>query len=131
MTYLFDTDTLIDYFNDYGETRQSVLTMLEGQNKLAVCAVTIAEIYSGLAPGHRVEWKDLINSFTYWHVDREVAKRAGTDRYTLARSGKTIPATDALIGALAREHGATVLTSNHKDYPFPDVTTLSLRDDDK
>jgi hypothetical protein len=33
----------------------------------------------------------------------------------------------ALVTAVARDHGATIITSNIKDYPMEDVTVLSLR----
>jgi predicted nucleic acid-binding protein len=55
--------------------------------------------------------------------------QAGIDRKTASEAGRTLPVSDCLLAALAREQQATVLTSNIKDYPMEDVRVLSLREE--
>ena len=54
MKYLLDTDTLIDYIKDHCNTRARLDDLIGSGNDVALCAVTIGEIYSGLAAQARV-----------------------------------------------------------------------------
>ena len=69
-------------------------------------------------------------ALSYWHIGFDVAVQAGTYRKTASEAGRTLATTDSLLAALARDKGATLLTSNIKDYPMEDVRVLSLRDKD-
>ena len=128
MKYLLDTDTLIDFLKDRGAVRSRLLDMIAAGDEIALCPITTAEVYSGLNPADRVKWQEFLASLPFWAISHDAAVRAGVDRYTAARAGKTITTTDALIGALAREEAAVVLTSNVKDYPLDDVRVRSLRE---
>jgi predicted nucleic acid-binding protein len=125
--YLLDTDTLIDFSKGREPTRSRVLEMIDAGDVLGVCAVNVAEFYAGLPREHRDVWDDFFASLTYWDISKDAASRAGADRYQLGRSGKSVTTTDALVAAFAREQGATIITSNIKDYPMEDVTAVSLR----
>jgi predicted nucleic acid-binding protein len=124
--YLLDTDTLIDFSKGREPTRSRVLEMIDAGDVLGVCAVNVAEFFAGLPLEHRHVWDEFF-SLPYWDISREAASRAGADRYQLGRSGKSVTTTDALVAAVARDHGATIITSNIKDYPMEDVTVFSLR----
>jgi predicted nucleic acid-binding protein len=125
--YLLDTDTLIDFSKGREPTRSRVLEMIDAGDVLGVCAVNVAEFYAGLPREHRHVWDDFFASLTYWDISKDAASLAGADRYQLGRSGKSVTTTDALVAAVARDHGATIITSNIKDYPMEDVTVFSLR----
>lgn len=126
MKYLFDTDTLIDVLQDRGETRERVTALIAAGNEVALCAITLAELYSGLNTPRRARWDEWLSSLPYWDITRDIARRAGIARKTASDAGRTVSVTDSLIAALARERRAVVLTNNSKDYP-QDVRVLSLR----
>ena len=126
MKYLFDTDTLIDVLQDRGGTRERVNAMIEAGYEVALCAITVAELYSGLNAPRRARWDEWLSSLPYWDITRGAAQRAGNDRKTASDAGRTLSVTDSLVAAIAREHGAIVLTSNIKDYPMKDVRVMSL-----
>ena len=128
MKYLFDTDTLIDYMADRGNARSRIDAMIEAGDDVAVCAVTVAEIYTGLTDKKRALWDSWLLALSYWQINFDVAVQAGIYRKTASESGRTLSVSDSLLAALAHGHGATLLTSNIKDYPMRDVRVLSLRE---
>jgi predicted nucleic acid-binding protein len=128
MKHLLDADTLIDYIVDRGNARPRISAMIEQGDEVAVCAITVAEVYSGLSDKRRDLWERWIMALSYWDIGYHVAAQAGRYRKTTSESGRTLAVTDSLLAALAREKGAILLTINIKDYPMKDVRVLSLRD---
>ena len=128
MKYLLDTDTLIDYIKDHGNSRARLDALIESGDEVGLCAVTVGEIYSGLAKEARAPWEQWLRALPYWHIGINAAIRAGIYRKTASESGRTLAITDALLAGLAYQQNATVLTSNIKDYPMKDVRMLSLRE---
>jgi predicted nucleic acid-binding protein len=128
MKYLVDADTLIDYLKDRGNARPRITAMIEADEEVALCAITVAELYSGLSDKNRTIWESWLMALSYWHISIGAAMRAGTYRKTASEGGRTISVTDSLLAALAHENDATLLTSNIKDYPMKDVRVLSLRE---
>ena len=129
MKYLLDTDALIDFLQDRDNTRKRITALIEANDDVALCAITVAEVFSGLSEKNRKQWSDWLLSLPYWHIDWESAMQAGIDRKEASDAGRTLSVTDSLLAALARQHDATLLTSNIKHYPKKDVRVLSLRDD--
>ena len=129
MKYLLDADTLIDYIVDRGNARPRITTLIEQNDEVAVCAITVAEVYSGLSDKRRDIWENWIIALSYWHIGYDVAVRAGRYRKTASEAGRTLSTTDSLLAALARDNVAILLTSNIKDYPMKDVQVLSLREE--
>src|SRR4051812_26442118 len=111
MKYLLDSDTLIDYIQDRGNARPRITTMIEQDDEVAVCAITVAEVYTGLSEKRRDIWESWILALSYWHIGYAVAVQAGTYRKTASEAGRTLAVTDSLLAALAREKGAILLTS--------------------
>jgi predicted nucleic acid-binding protein len=130
MKYLLDTDTLIDFIQDRGQTRTRIVEMFTAGDVVAVCSITVSEFYSGVSEVKRKKWEHLVMSLPYWDISREAAMQAGIDRKIASADGRTLHIPDCLLAACAREQGATVLTSNTKDFDFmKDVRALSLRKD--
>jgi predicted nucleic acid-binding protein len=129
MKYLLDTDTLIDFLQDRGSTRNRVTAFIEADDDVALCAITVAEVFSGLSDKNRTQWGDWLLSLPYWQIDLQPAMQAGIDRKEASEAGRTLSVTDSLLASLARQHDATLLTSNIKHYPMKDVRVLSLRDE--
>jgi predicted nucleic acid-binding protein len=115
LKYLLDTDTLIDFIQDTGETRSRIVEMLDAGEEVGLCAVTVAELYSGLSEKNHARWERFMSTLPYWHVSRCGARQAGLDRKMASSAGRTIQVADALIAAVAREQQAVVLTNNIKE----------------
>lgn len=129
MKYLLDTDTLIDYVKDRGNARGHINALIEADEEVALCAITVTEIYSGLSDKKRKVWDSWLLALSFWHIGFDVAVQAGTYRKAASEAGRTLSATDSLLAALARDKGAVLLTSNIKDYPMKDVRVMSPRDE--
>lgn len=126
--YLLDTTALIDFSKGREPARSRLLAMIEAGDELGVCAINVAEFYTGIPSDQRAVWDEFIGALSYWDITHEAAARAGHDRYDFARKGQTLSVADALIAAVARHHGATLTTNNVKDYPMADITVLPLRE---
>jgi len=74
-----------------------------------------------------VEWLAPVASLL--DIDWESAMQAGIDRKHASEAGRTLSVSDSLLASLARQHDATLLTSDIKHYPMKDVRVLSLRDE--
>ncbi len=122
--YMLDTTVLIDHLRGRRQVIELVTGLARAGNELGVCSIGVAELYSGLRDKHRAVAAQLIDSLEYWEATREAAKVAGSYRFGLARSGTALTTTDALVAAIAREHGATLITANTRHYPMTEIELL-------
>jgi predicted nucleic acid-binding protein len=129
MKYLLDTDTLIDFLQNRDDTRSQITSFIESGDEVALCAITLAELYSGLTEQRRLAWREWLSALPYWDISREAAIRSGVFRKEMAEDGRTFSLTDVVLAMVAREHDATLLTSNIKDYPMKNLRVLSLREE--
>lgn len=124
---MLDTDALIDFSKGKEPATSLLLSWIDGNDTVAVCPVSVAEFFAGLPPKETPRWIRFFSTLTYWDISPRAAMRAGQDRYAYARSGRTVTTTDALLAAVAMEHGATLVTGNVKDFPMEELSLLSLR----
>lgn len=122
--YLIDTDVIIDYAWEREPARSLFLVMLAGREDVGLCAVQLAEIYSGQERGERQALDAFLFALPCWEITPEVGIVAGDYRRTSARRGRTIATPDALNAAVAWSMGATIVTRNAKDYPMTDIDIL-------
>src|SRR3954452_20027936 len=101
MRYLLDTDTLIDCILGTGNTRERIQEFIDRKEEIALCPVTVAEVYSGLSEKRRIKWESWLLSLSYWTISFDVAAQAGMYRKTASESGRTLSTTDSLLAALA------------------------------
>lgn len=125
--YLLDTSTLIDFSKGREPTMTRLLELIEGGDELGVCAISVAEFYSGLPVEQEAEWNEFFEQLVYWDISRSTAMHAGRMRQRHAGEGFAHTTADVLIAALAEDLGATVLTENVKDFPEGPVKIASLR----
>ena len=90
MKYLLDADTLIDYIVARGNARPRITAMIDQGDEVAVCAITVAEVYSGLSDKRRDLWESWIMALSYWHISIDAAMHAGRYRKTASEAGRTI-----------------------------------------
>ena len=122
--HLLDANALIDYFRGIKSTL-NLLESLEAQgHRLAVCAVGLAEVYSGFDAQERIDNDPVVNGWFYYETNPAIAKEAGRYRYEYARVGTTLSATDTLIAAVAIANGATLITNNLRHSPMPEIQLL-------
>jgi predicted nucleic acid-binding protein len=125
--FLLDTSVLIDFSKGIPATVHGLETFAESGDELCVCSIVIIEFVSGLRPEDRPRWADLLLSMRYLPDSRTMAMDAGRYRYHLARRGRSISTTDALIAAIARTWDATLLTENPKHFEMDGLAVRSLR----
>src|SRR3712207_2211184 len=127
--HFLDTTALIDFAKRREPAYSRIVALIAAEEDLGVCAVNVAEFYAGLRPEQRDQWGPLFSVLHYWPITRAAAQRAGVYRYTFARQGRAIATADALIAAVAVEVGATLITSNVKDYPMEDLQIFPMLPD--
>jgi predicted nucleic acid-binding protein len=96
-------------------------------SRAGVCAVSVAEFWTGVPPERVPDVAELLDAFAYWDIPREVAERAGDLRYRLARRGYTLHVADALLAGLALSLDAVLVTDNQKDFVHTGVPLIGLR----
>ena len=122
--YLLDTTVLISHLRGRPEVLELVMSLARQGHVLGLCCINVAELYSGLSQQEEARAERLVDSLDYYVVTRETAKEAGGHRYNFARRGITLTTADALIAATAIKEGATLITSNVKDFPMEEIQLM-------
>jgi predicted nucleic acid-binding protein len=126
MVYLPDTNVLVDALIGKRGLRELLRDLVLEGNRLACCAITVAEIYAGMRSHEAARTDAFLDSLTWYDSSRKVARRAGRLRFDCARQGITLSLSDMLIAATALEHGLTLITQNQKHFPVPDLALHPL-----
>lgn len=122
--HLLDATALVDYFRRRSAIRDLVEGLESQGHRLAVCAVGLAEVYSGFDAQERIEYGLVADRWFYYETTPAIAKEAGRYRYEFARIGTTLSATDSLIAAVAIANGATLITNNLRHFPMREIRLL-------
>ena len=98
---------------------------------IGISSITLAELQYGVAKSqHAQKNKEALEEFILpleiADFDEKAAKSYGTVRATLEKAGRPIGAMDLLIGAHALCLGATLVTSNTRE--FRQIKNLSVVD---
>lgn len=126
--YLLDTSTLVDLSKGLPSVRDGYRALEAGEEEIGVCAVVAAEFFSGIPLAQRDDWETFVRALRFWPASIDAAMKAGVDRFDLARHGRRVSATDALIAAVALEVGAIVVTDNARDFLALGVDMRSFRE---
>lgn len=121
ITYLLDTNVLIDALNGKHGRKEMLRDLLLQGHRLACCAVTVAEVYSGMQPKESRATDQFLSALVWYETSRAVARRAGRLRFDWARQGTTLEPADTLVAATALEYGLTLITNNRRHFPMPDI----------
>ncbi len=122
MTYLIDTDVMIDFFKHKDPAKPDIVN-LSKQSTLALCALTITELRSGWT-GKEADFfmPRLYALCAVVPVSREIAEQAGVWRQEYKSKGLSLGTVDTVIAATAYLNDYPLWTNNVKDYPMPELT---------
>ncbi len=123
--YLFDTNILIYRLRNNPKV-EHLLEQLSDANERYISTITRAEILAGMHPNEATKTLALLQSFSSISVDDNIADLAGQLLYRYARQGITLSLADMLIAATAIEHNLTLITTNGKHFPIPELSVQVL-----
>ncbi len=124
--YLLDASVLIDWLKGRRQAAELLEELVRRGEVLAVNAISIAETYSGLSEEEHERVKPVLQTLEFWDIDLEVARLAGTYRYTYARMGRPLSVPDVLMAAHAVARDVTLITGNVRDFPMPELQMEQL-----
>ena len=121
MTYLLDTDVLIDLFQ-HKDPAKILIARLSEHALLAISTLTITELRSGWT-GEQAAWllPRLYALCSVVPVTKEIAEQAGIWRQEYKSRGQSIGTPDTVIAATAYLSDFPLVTNNAKDYPMPEL----------
>jgi predicted nucleic acid-binding protein len=129
MTYLIDTDWLIDYLLGVPPAQTLLASLLP--DGLAISIITYSEVYEGILRSPDIQagargLRAFLRGAAVLPVTKTVARRNAQVRAHLRGQGRSVRqrAFDLLIAATALTYGLTVVTRNRQDYN--DVPGISL-----
>ena len=125
-SYLLNTTVIIGYLRGHAEVRARLHALAEQQHELAVCAISVAEVFAGLRDEDREATALFLSTLAYFDVPFDIARASGELQYAFARRGQTLKLTDVLIGASALARDAILLTDNVKDFALPGLQVERL-----
>ncbi len=128
--YLLDTNACIKVLN---ETSAPLIARLRQHppSEIHLCSVVRAELLYGAHHSSRIEenlrtLRRFLEPFRSLPFDDASAEHYGIIRAELTRRGRMIGANDLMIAAIARAHGAILVTHNTDE--FSRVVGLRLED---
>ena len=124
--YLLDSTVLIESEKKIEPTSSRVVALLQKRRDLYVCAIALAEFYTGAPRGTNPDMDVFLTKLTYVDLTPEMAATAGLMRYNALSTGRRLATPDALIAACAHHLGAHILTNNVRDFTVTGVATEQL-----
>ena len=123
--YLLDTNVLILHFRNRHDVTQ-LLKRWRQDGQLFISTVVRAELLAGMHPREEQRTMRLLDSTVSIPVDAAIADRAGRLIYQSARKGVGLTLPDTLIASTALIHGLTLVTTNIKHFPIPELEIYQL-----
>ena len=113
--YLVDTCLWVEFLRGEKTAIKKRLEKLLDENRAVVAGIILAELLTGIANEKEQRFlEECFLGMPFLEATREVSSAAGKMGAALRKKGITMPLSDLLIAALAKEHGLTVLTlDNH------------------
>jgi len=121
--YLLDTNILILYFRK-AEGYDDLLDALSGDDGLYISAITRLEIVRGMRDREREATFDLLDSLQTIPMTADIADLAGELIRSWQIRGVTLGEADAVIAASALHKGLTLITTNVRHFPMPELAVF-------
>lgn len=114
-----DTDIVIDYLKQTGETDDLVEKLYIRFDEIALTAITVYELLLGveyLGGKNRSEVEAIIESSLVLPLSEQASREAARISAELKRSGSRIGIADELIAAICRTFGIRLLAKNVRHF---------------
>jgi predicted nucleic acid-binding protein len=121
--YLLDSGILILHLRKQ-PGYMVLMDNLAGEGELYVSTISRFETVRGMRDREKKATFALLDSLKNVDVTREIADQAGELVRSWKSRGKTFDDADALIAASALQHKLTLVTTNPKHFPMPELTVL-------
>lgn len=131
INFLVDTDWAIHYMRGESGIVQTLDSLIDQEENLAISLITYGELWEGVQHSrnpekHKRELKDFLNTgVSILGLDIEILKIFGEERGRLRKNGTMIGDLDLLIASTCKANNATLLTNNEKHYKL--VNGLKFR----
>ena len=107
---LIDTSAWIDFFRGTSKTADTAAKLVE-DGRASICGVVYYELLQGAkSEDEALHLSDALSALPYIEMTDDLWMKAGKISAGLRSEGITLPMSDLLIGAIALEHGLSVLT---------------------
>jgi predicted nucleic acid-binding protein len=123
--YLLDSGILIRHLRNCAGYPE-LIKQLSQAGDLYISAFTRVEVLRGMREHERERTVALLDSFITQVIDRVTADQAGEWIRSWQARGVTLAGPDAVIAASALQVGATLVTTNARHFPMPELTVLSV-----
>ena len=118
--YLLDTNVLVQQLRNR-PVPINLATLLPDQDVMYISAITYAEIMAGMHAHEETRTHLTLAACVCLPVDHLVADQAGRWLYQYARRGLQLTLADALIAATALRENLTLVTTNSRHFPMPEL----------
>lgn len=115
MSYLLDSDVVIDFLEERGGAAETINPLRA--DSISISLMTLGEVYEGILFGRNpviaeAGLERFLREVDVVGLDRSTMRRFAHVRGTLRRQGRIIPDPGLLIAATALEHNLTLVTRN-------------------
>lgn len=129
ISYLIDTDWIIDHFNRKEKITQKLRELRP--TGIALSIISLAELYEGVlySKDPAVSQKVLstfLKEFPALEVDESICKIFGRERGKLRQKRKIVSDFDLLIASTCLRHNLTLLTNNRRHYEMVEGLKIIL-----
>ena len=121
--YVLDSGILIRHLRDQ-RGYPELVDHLTDKADVYISAMTRLEVVRGMRDREREDTFNLINSLETISITGELADSAGEIIRSWRGRGITLSDADAIIAATAIHHGLTLVTTNAKHFPMPELTVF-------
>lgn len=123
-----DTCAWIDFFR---QQRTQLGDLLEGfldKEPVYACGPVLCEMLQGIrTEKEEALLLDAMRALPYLEMTEQTWTEAGRLAARLRRGGKTLPFSDILLAALAREHNLSILTADRHFAEIPEIEIIGLK----
>jgi predicted nucleic acid-binding protein len=123
--YLLDSTLILDHANGDQGAVSALTRLFEEGHELYTCDVVTCESLSKGEPGDLRHVAVLLDALEYVSTSPSAARAAGESRRVRHIGGNHRSLGDAIVGAVAVELDATVVTRNRPDFERQRVRTLT------
>ena len=119
--FLLDTNILVQAIRGHRDRKDLLTDLYASGNVLGCSVVTVGEVTAGMRPHEQRATLALLGGLVQYELTSKIASRAGFLKNEWRRRGITLALHDMLIAATALTHELTLVTTNIKDFPMPDI----------